>query len=212
MASMKALKRLIEGFRSFQKDDYIGRRDFYQSLVAQGQKPEVFLVACADSRVDPAILFRSDPGQVFTVRNVANLVPPYMPSASFHGTSAAMEYAVRDLEVKHIVILGHAHCGGIKAVINEATTDTPMERDFIGSWVSIAEDIIAKPECCEDHVCAEQEGVRVSLKNLETFPWIRSRVEAGTLTIHGWWFDLDHGELWEHVDGEFQLIQDTPTR
>lgn len=203
---MKAIERMIEGFRGFQDVDYKQRQAFYQNLVSDGQRPEVFLVACADSRVDPAILFQTDPGQVFTVRNVANLVPPYMPSESFHGTSAAMEFAVRDLGVKHIVILGHAYCGGINAVINTATSDTPMDRDFIGSWVSIAEEIIENPECCENHVCAEQEGVRVSLKNLMTFPWIKDRVEAGTLTLHGWWFDLDNGELWEHTDGEFKLV------
>ena len=139
-------------------------------------------------------------------RNVANLVPPYAPDDNYHGTSAALEFAVRDLKVGHIVVLGHSRCGGMD-VLRKASWGEKPDREFIAPWVSIAE----RACHCADHETlsgpdgsrlVEQAGLKVSLENLMTFPWVRERVEAGELTLHGWWFDLEKGQLWAAGDGE----------
>ncbi|MEK9706242.1 MAG: carbonic anhydrase [Alphaproteobacteria bacterium] len=186
------IDRLIAGFRGFRARYYEQRPERMQELAREGQSPEVMLIACSDSRVDPALLLGSEPGELFIVRNVANLVPPYGPDNGHHGTSAALEFAVRDLQVKHIVILGHSMCGGVKA-LRAAMSGEPPSREFIAPWMEIAAE--ACP-CGADGEVPEQskverDGIRISLRNLLTFPWIADKVSSGELGLHGWWIDLD---------------------
>ena len=202
---MAAIERLIAGFKVFKAQNYEHRPELFARLVAEGQHPEVLIIACSDSRVDPAILLNAQPGELFVVRNVANLVPPYNPDRQHHGTSSALEFAVRDLGVKHIVVLGHARCGGIQA-LRRYNRDAAYrdDRHFIASWVSIAEPALG--DACEIHHAPvagdaestriEQAAIKVSLGNLMDFPWIAASVDSGDLKLHGWWFDLDGGALW----------------
>jgi carbonic anhydrase len=190
------IDRLIAGFRGFRARYYEQRPDRMRELAEQGQSPEVMLIACSDSRVDPALLLDSEPGEIFIVRNVANLVPPYGPDDGHHGTSAALEFAVRDLGVQHIVVLGHSACGGIQA-LRAAVSGEPSQREFIAPWVEIATE--ACP-CGDDGVVPDQPGVeraaiRISLGNLKTFPWIAEKVANGEIQLHGWWVDLEKGRL-----------------
>lgn len=190
------ITRLIAGFNSFRSLHYQKRGGAIKELAITGQHPDICLIACADARVDPAILFNTDPGEVFIIRNVAALVPPYAPDGQHHGTSAAIEYAVRDLEVKHIVVLGHSKCGGIAALTDQSSS-LIKQREFIGAWVSLAQEAQRNagfPEGGgEDEV--ERASVKLSVKNLESFPWIKDRVDSGKLTLHGWRFDLSQGRL-----------------
>jgi len=190
------IDRLIAGFRGFRARYYEQRPERMQELAREGQSPEVMLIACSDSRVDPALLLGSEPGELFIVRNVANLVPPYGPDNGHHGTSAALEFAVRDLQVKHIVILGHSMCGGVQA-LRAAMSGEPPSREFIAPWMEIA---AAACPCGADGKVPEQskverDGIRISLRNLLTFPWIADKVSSGELGLHGWWIDLDGGRL-----------------
>lgn len=199
MSQAPAIARLVAGFRSFRATYYEQRPERIRRLVEEGQAPEIAVVACSDSRVDPALLLQAEPGDIFVVRNVANLVPPYAPDGHYHGTSAALEFAVRDLGVAHVVVLGHSGCGGIAALMAEGTGGEP--REFIRPWVSIAQaarDESAKAEAPEEASAqaVEQAAIKVSLGNLMTFPWIREGVEGDTLALHGWWFDLAAGALW----------------
>jgi len=194
------IDRLIAGFKSFRETYYDGQPDFYRSLVEKGQRPDVMVIACSDSRVSPSIIAKAEPGELFIVRNVANLVPPYEPDSHYHGTSAAIEFAVRDLNVEHIIVLGHSHCGGIRCLC-EGHEETG-NREFIDGWMSIVEqarDDSLDGEAQHRHV--EREAVKVSLGNLLTFPWVKRRVEDGRLKLHGWWFDLEVGQLLAHEAG-----------
>ncbi len=212
------LEHLLAGIKGFQERFYQQNPERMRELTEQGQKPKVLLIACSDSRVDPAILTGAAPGDLFVVRNVANLVPPYKLEGSHDGARAAIEYAVRDLGVNHIVVLGHAYCGGIKALL-ATLSGKRLERDFVGSWVSMALDAcfryILNPggkeippsgdmevnevdmgTLCQHQHLAERAAIRGSLANLATYPWIKSRMTEGTLSLHGWWFDLETGDLW----------------
>ena len=196
-----AIDRLIAGFKSFRETYYEDQPDFFRSLVEKGQSPDVMVIACSDSRVNPSIIAKAEPGELFIVRNMANLVPPYEPDRRHHGTSAAIEFAVRDLEVGHIIVLGHSHCGGIRCLC-EGREDAE-NREFVDDWMSIVEQ--ARDDCLEGeahlrHV--EREAVKLSLANLLTFPWLKERVENGGLKLHGWWFDLEAGELLAHEAGD----------
>lgn len=195
------IDRLIAGFKSFRETYYEKQPDFYRSLVEKGQKPDVMVIACSDSRVNPSIIAKAEPGELFIVRNVANLVPPYEPDSHYHGTSAAIEFAVRDLNVEHIIVLGHSHCGGIRCLC-EGHEDA-KNREFIDGWMSIVEqarDDSLKGEAQRRNV--EREAVKISLDNLLTFPWVKRRVENGRLKLHGWLFDLEAGELLAHEAGD----------
>lgn len=191
------MNRLIEGFRRFRDSYYREHRDLFQTLVARGQSPRAMVISCADSRVDPELIFSTGPGEIFVVRNVANLVPPYAPSADYHGTSAALEFAVRSLQVEHVVVMGHARCGGIGALL-QGEVQPPGE--FVSPWMRIAaparERALAAGGAKEmvQRTC-EHEAVKVSLANLMTFPWIRERVGRGALALHGCYFDLEAGDL-----------------
>lgn len=209
---MKDLERFITGFRSFRKD-YFGPEGAQFESLKQGQSPKTMIIGCSDSRVDPAILTNCAPGDIFTVRNVANLVPPYEEDGGRHGVSAALEFAVCHLGVEHIIVLGHSQCGGINALMDDSC-GCKGDR-FISSWMSIAaparEKVLAELPGKDSKLqqrAAEQAAILLSLENLRSFPWIDQRVKAGDLSLHGWYFDLNTGELSEYRQGSglFQKI------
>jgi carbonic anhydrase len=191
--------KLFEGYQRFREGYFEKNKDRLEQL-ALSQAPEVAIVSCCDSRVDPGILFDADPGEIFVIRNVANLVPPYETTGNYHGTSAALEFAVTCLKVKQIVILGHANCGGIKSLMENETSF--QAEGFIDSWMNLAAK--AKKEVLERedlhdmqqkiHAC-EKTAVNHSLQNLMLYPWIKDRVEAGELELLGCFYDLRNGEL-----------------
>lgn len=196
------MERLIEGYRNFRASYYEQNRALFENLARHGQSPRVLLVGCSDSRVDPAVILGAQPGDLFVLRNVANIIPPYSPDAAHHGTSAAIEFAVRVLCVSDVVVLGHAQCGGAKALLEQNVTEG--NTDFITGWMSIARGARdralalqlsnAQPPEVAQRIC-EQEIIAISMSNLMTFPWVREKVEKGELGVRGWWFDLDSGKL-----------------
>ena len=197
---MTSPQQLIQGFQRFREQHFTHDDMLYRQLVAQGQTPRILVVACCDSRVDPAIVLDCAPGDLFVIRNVANLVPPSENLAGHHGTSAALEYGVRNLGVQHIIVLGHAHCGGIRTLVETGGRNNP--NSFIDDWMHLVEDARAGVERdmrgapLKDRTQAcEQRAILISLRNLMTFPWVRERVERATLTLHGWYFDIEHGQL-----------------
>lgn len=211
------IRKLVDGFRAFRTHYFKDHQSLYRQLVSQGQKPKVCVVACADSRVDPAIVLQVEPGDIFAIRNVANLVPPCEEQAggdvSYHGTSAALEFAVTVLGVEHVVIFGHAHCAGVQAMIDGQSGKSVAGR-FIPAWTSISAKAFhrakdAKPDAEGPELarCCERQGVLVSLENLMTFPFVRDRVEAGTLKLHGWYLDIAEGELSEYDPDKHDFVQ-----
>lgn len=210
-----ALAALIDGARTFRQREYLGNRDLMPRLAA-GQHPAVLLIGCSDSRVDPALICGARPGDVFTLRNVANLVPAYVSGENAvadglgHGVRAALEYGVKALGVSHVVVFGHAHCGGVKAMIDTARGKPPAF-EFIGPWLNVAAGVcdrvlaelaaergrdVDTDDLAVHAALVERDSVLHSLDNLRTYPWIQERIEAGALAVHGWWFDLDDGRLW----------------
>jgi carbonic anhydrase len=196
---MSSPRQLIEGFQRFRERHFAADREQFQDLVQFGQTPKALVVACCDSRVDPALVLDCAPGDLFVIRNVANLVPPAENQGHYHGTSAALEFGVRNLAVQHIIVLGHAQCGGIHALL-EGSVD--KEESFIAGWMDIAD--AAREQVEREHAnssskvrhrACEQQAILVSLQNLRTFSWIRERVEQGKLALHGWYFDIEQGEL-----------------
>ena len=208
---------LIAGYRRFRAGYYEQNSSKFERLGAKGQKPQYMIIGCADSRVDPSINFDTGPGDVFMVRNVANVVPPYAPDGDHHGTSAALEFAMKGLEIPNIIILGHAKCGGIAALVDKEPGDAPAN-DFLDLWMSVARPArraafrVAEAVGVADDrekVCAlcEKENVKVGINNLMSFPWIAERVAAGKVTLHGLYFDITKGELYRlGDDGEFALV------
>lgn len=210
------MEKLKQGYWRFRTGKFERERWLYEKLVSDGQKPEVMIIGCADSRVDPTVVTDAGPGEVFTVRNVANLVPPYEQQGKYHGTSAALEFAVRDLLVKHIVVLGHSQCGGIKALY-EGLDQTPETRQFIAPWISLLHEV-------RDHVKAqhgdeatpealnalERAGVEASIDNLMSFDFVADRVIKGELELHGWHFEIASGTIYalDKEEGEFKPIVD----
>ena len=215
MPSDHVLDRLLNGIKGFQSRYYEQEPERMRELTEHGQNPKVLLISCSDSRVDPALLTRAEPGDLFVVRNVANLVPAYQTLSRVDGARAAIEYAVRHLHVEHIVVLGHARCGGIKALLGSIAGEG-IESDFIGDWVQIALDgcfhYLLDPEGTSARPATlsaeeidtlnqyphltERAAIRGSLSNLATYPWIKSKLDEGQIHLHGWWFDLESGDLW----------------
>jgi carbonic anhydrase len=196
---MTDIKKFITGFKRFQ-DNYFGSHQELFGQLKQGQSPHAMVIACSDSRVDPAILMDVEPGDLFVVRNVANLVPPYESGGGLHGVSTALEFGVCVIGVDHIIVLGHRQCGGVHALMHGIPKGASGE--FIGRWVSIAarakERVLADlPNAsAEEQWCAcEEAAILVSLENLLTFPWIKQRVQQGALVLHGWYFDIENGAL-----------------
>lgn len=184
---------LLDGYRRFREGYYREHREELEALAA-GQSPRIAVVSCCDSRVDPAVVFDTRPGDLFVIRNVANLVPPFESEGLYHGTSAALEFAVTGLGVEHIVVLGHAHCGGVRAMV-ESHGAGGDPTTFIERWVSMAHPCL--DELKEGNAgqspsmqSVEQAAVRLSLKNLQSFPWISERLGSGSLSLHGWYYDL----------------------
>lgn len=196
---MHDIEKFIAGFKQFQRSYFGENRELFDRL-KKHQEPRTLIISCCDSRVDPAILTNSEPGDLFVVRNVANLVPPYETGGGHHGVSAALEFGVCSLGVEHIIVLGHSQCGGIRALMEDSYGSG--EGGFIAKWMQIAssasekvrQELPQKSIELQSRAC-EQAAILLSLENLLTFPWIAQRVENGTLRLHGWYFDLGHGEL-----------------
>ncbi len=197
---MADIATFLEGFGRFQEKYFAGDESLFSRL-RQGQSPCALVISCCDSRADPGMLLGAGPGDIFVVRNVGNLVPPYRNGAEMPGIRADIEFAVKSLNVAHIILLGHSGCGGIRALMDGE--DGPNgQYEFIGTWVSIARpardrvlrELAGEPHAVQVKAC-EQGAITLSLENLMTFPWIRERVEAGGLALHGWYFDIDAGQL-----------------
>ena len=197
---------LIEGYRRFRAGYFNSNRERLTAL-AEGQAPRFAIVSCCDSRVDPGIVFDADPGELFIIRNVANLVPPFEAEGNYHGTSAALEFAVTGLGVSDVVVLGHARCGGIRALLSG---DPPPGESFVSSWMGIAaparDEVLRRSDLAteaERQCACEQSAVRLSLRNLLTFPWVAERVAGGKLRLHGWYYDLQSGRI-TRLEDDFQ--------
>jgi carbonic anhydrase len=197
-------QRLLDGYASFRAGRYVSEAERYRRLGEGQQKPSIMMIACCDSRAAPETIFDAGPGEIFVVRNVANLVPPYAPDGRHHSTSAALEFAVLQLGVQHIVIMGHGRCGGIRAITEPG--DPLSTGDFIGKWLAGVRDVAATVEPgrspAEYLTLVEQASVEHSLANLRTFPWVRVREGKDQLTLHGAWFDISQGELNVFVEAE----------
>jgi carbonic anhydrase len=189
------MEDLIAGYRRFRAGTWRNERARFDTLSEFGQNPRALVIGCSDSRTDPQMVFNAAPGELFVIRNVANLVPPYGPDNQPHGISAALEFAVRVLKVPQIIVMGHAMCGGIAALLNGPPTEAS---DFVGQWVRIAEPARARamtaPAERRQEVC-EHESVHLALDNLMTFPWVAAAVGAGALKLHGCFFDIRSGIL-----------------
>jgi carbonic anhydrase len=187
---------LLKGYRRFRRDTWPNRRRLFERLADAGQQPRAMVITCADSRVDPSMIFDTSPGELFVVRNVASLVPRYAPDTAHHGTSAALEFGVRVLNVPDLVVMAHALCGGVRALLEGRP---PQASDFVAQWMAIAEPAkqrtIAHAERSEWQLRCEHETVKLTLDTLLTFPWIADRVAAGRLRLHGAHFDIRSGAL-----------------
>jgi len=202
---------LLDRYRRFKFRHFVPNQDTYEELANSGQSPDVMLISCCDSRVDPETIFSAMPGELFVVRNVANLVPPYETSGKYHGVSAALEFAVLNLRVRHIVVMGHSGCGGIRAALDrDAARQT--EAEFITNWMSMLDvdrDLIVaqhgdRPQA-EVRAMLEREAIKTSLANLRTFPCVRTLEGRGRLSLHGSYFDIASGTLLllNQATGEF---------
>ncbi|MBB3952666.1 carbonic anhydrase [Aureimonas jatrophae] len=199
-------EQLLTGYRRFIEGRYLQETQTYRQLARDGQTPETMVIACCDSRAAPETIFGAGAGELFVVRNVANLVPPYNPDGDFHGTSAALEFGVQALKVRHVVVMGHGRCGGIKAALSP--DHEPLSPgDFIGKWMSMVEPVakgVAANELMtpgERQTALERISIRHSIANLRSFPYVAERERRGELSLHGAWFDISTGELWA-MDGE----------
>lgn len=194
---MPEFKALLEGYHRFRSNGYVDQKARFDALSSEGQAPPVMIISCCDSRVDPATVFDTVPGQVFALRNVANLVPPYETGGGLHGASAAIEFGVLGLGVKHVVVLGHGQCGGIRAALEGG--DLGADRaSFVDKWMTIVSDARDRvlSQCDGDcQLALEQEAIKVSLANLRTFPFIAEREAAGQIKLHGAWFAIVSGEM-----------------
>ncbi len=204
-------ENLSDRYKRFRHRHFVPHADDYEELATYGQNPEVMVISCCDSRVDPETIFSALPGELFVVRNVANLVPPYETGGKFHGVSTAIEFAALNLRVKHLVIMGHSGCGGVKAALDQSAA-IQTEAQFISRWMSMLDD--ARLRVVSAHQMApqavkqsllEKEGIKTSIKNLRTFPFIRDLEDKGRLSLHGAYFDIATGTLsvLNHSRGEF---------
>ena len=201
------MEELLQGYRRFRRERWPERREVFERLADDGQAPRAMVVACSDSRVDPTMIFSAEPGKLFILRNVANLVPPYAPDSALHATSAALEFAIRVLEVQDLIVMGHAMCGGIRMLLHGAPDSAS---DFLLPWMRIAEPAKrrallragadAQSEC-------ERESVKLSLENLLTFPWIAQRVAEQRVRLSGMIFDIRSGVLTQlQPNGNFEAV------
>ena|SRR3990167_7191757 len=210
----KDVDALIQGYEKFRERYFNTPNSAFEDLVRLGQRPKVLMIACSDSRVDPAIVMGCKPGDLFVIRNVANLVPPYEDDGSYHGTSAALQFGVCGLGIRHVILFGHTQCGGIQALL-EKTPETCEQKGFVAKWMELAKpayEAVLKYHSQESlekktTLCGHYSLVN-SLKNLETFPWIVEREEKGELFLHAWNFDLERGilEVFDRQEKRFKEI------
>lgn len=197
---------LLDGYRNFMSGRYATERDRYRSLAEEGQRPRTMVIACCDSRSAPETIFDCGPGELFVIRNVANLVPPNGLDTTFHSTAAALEFGVIHLKVEHIVVMGHGRCGGIAGALATSAGNAP-EGEFIGKWLTMVSDMANRVQANNDLSMSEQQteleriSIRQSVNNLSAFPFVKSRLDDGQLSLHGAWFDISSGELWT-MNGE----------
>ncbi len=210
---MRTKNELIKGYKRFRENYYKDNKELFIKLAEDGQFPKIAIISCCDSRVDPTIILDCQPGDLFVIRNVANLVPPCEDNESYHGTSAALEFAVTGLNVEDIIILGHTQCGGIKALVDGA--DLLNHETFIAKWMKqlahVRNNIVEDKELTtqnERYDTCERHAINQSMKNLMSFPWIQTRVNDGKLKIHGWYYDLNDSELFVYDDesGNFSSV------
>jgi len=201
--NMKSFEKIRSGYKEFFNDYFESHKATFQDLVQKGQRPKTLLISCSDSRVNPSVIMNADPGDIFSVRNVGNLVPPYEHDSHYHGVSSAIEYAVKVLHVENIIIMGHAHCGAIQAVVETENEPDALGTEFIQHWVDIARDALQNPCCCVESIKSgnripkeiEQASIVNSMNNLMTFPFVKESVEGKNLNIYGLYFDMENGEL-----------------
>lgn len=188
--------KILQGYQAFRKKYALGDKSVMQFLSHYGQQPQTMVVACCDSRVDPALILQCDPGDLFVVRNVANIVPPYEKDEMHHGTSAALEFGIRFLGVKHLILLGHSQCGGIMSLLDTAFE---QQNDFISNWVSIVKADQHAPKNADDYA---KLALNHSYQNCLTFPWIKEKVVQQALTIQRWFFDIKMGQIFTYSETE----------
>ena len=196
---------LLDGYRRF-RTSHLGERAALYRTLDQAQRPPVCIISCCDSRVDPVTIFDAEPGQLFVIRNVANLVPPFLAGDGLQGTSTAIEFAVRNLKVGHIMVLGHAKCGGVAAALAPQQSDDAV---FLGNWISLLNTATARAEGKADlQAAVEYESVRVSLERLATFPFVEAAVRSGALSLSGALFSIFDGKLdvLDHAGGQFKTV------
>ncbi|MBX2988366.1 MAG: carbonic anhydrase [Bdellovibrionaceae bacterium] len=211
MAS-KEILRLMVGFRRFRDRYFQQENSLYQRLSSSGQTPKTLVIGCSDSRVDPALITSASPGELFVIRNVANLVPPYESAGGLHGVSSAIEFAIVNLRVENVVILGHRQCGGIRALVQ----GQQKRASFVGQWMQIAqaarERVFSRyPGADEETLCrhCEMESIVTSIENLKTFPFVQEALQERGMNIVGAYFDLEMGEMFEYEEAaqSFRLIE-----
>lgn len=192
---------LADRFRRFKHRHFVPNADHYEELATFGQSPDTMVISCCDSRVDPETIFSALPGELFVVRNVANLVPPYETGGKYHGVSTAIEFAVMNIRVKHLVVMGHSGCGGVKAALDKSVA-IQTEAQFISRWMSMLDDarlaVLSSHQTSsreQQQSALEMEGVKTSIKNLRTFPFIKDLEDKGRLSLHGAYFDIKSGTL-----------------
>jgi len=204
-------EKLADRYRRFHHRHFLPKAEAFEELAVYGQDPDAMVISCSDSRVDPEMIFSAMPGELFVVRNVASLVPPYETGGNFHGVSSAIEFAVLNLRIKHIIVMGHSGCGGIKAALDQ-TAAKQTEAQFISRWMSMLDDArlrviaanqLATPQ--ERHAALEKEGIKTSIKHLRTFPFVAEAENKGRLSLHGAHFDIASGTLsvLNHSRGDF---------
>ena len=194
-------ENLADRFRRFKQRHFLPNAEQYEELATYGQTPEAMIISCSDSRVDPETIFGAMPGELFVVRNVANLVPPYETGGKFHGVSAAIEFAALNLRIKNLIVMGHSGCGGVKAALDQSAA-IQTESQFISRWMSMLDDarlsVLASHQTrphAEKQRALEKEGVKTAIKNLRTFPFISQLEDKGRLALHGAYFDIATGTL-----------------
>ena len=194
-------ENLADRFRRFKQRHFLPNAEQYEELATYGQTPDAMIISCSDSRVDPETIFGAMPGELFVVRNVANLIPPYETGGKFHGVSAAIEFAALNLRIKHLIVMGHSGCGGVKAALDQSAA-IQTEAQFISRWMSMLDDarlhVLASHQTrphAEKQRALEKEGVKTAIKNLRTFPFISQLEDKGKLSLHGAYFDIATGTL-----------------
>lgn len=199
-----SFKKIVQGYQLFRKKYASGDDSVMQYLSNYGQQPQVMVVSCCDSRVDPALILQCDPGDLFVVRNVANIIPPYEKDEAHHGTSAALEFGICFLKIQHLVLLGHSQCGGIQVLLEHHDSN---HNDFITNWVSLIKTQHSHSHNVDDYA---KHALNHSLQNCLTFPWIQDRVQHNKLKIHQWFFDVKKGQIFTCENGEdgYQPLED----